>query len=131
MEKWILDQTSIFAQVDAFVQRCKDLLEVVFCQRAYFVKTINFFAFFRVRSGTLLCLAVSFVFFLKVCDGQMHFARKKSRDKVELPIFAGVKGPEIVRGLVEIEATFEKNLQMLKNFKHIILDVKVIFFSLL
>ncbi|KAF7236744.1 Dynein heavy chain 2, axonemal, partial [Varanus komodoensis] len=25
---WVLDQTSIFAQVDAFVQRCKDLLEV-------------------------------------------------------------------------------------------------------
>ena len=30
-EKWVLDQTSIFAQVDAFVQRCKDLLEVRFC----------------------------------------------------------------------------------------------------
>ena len=27
-EKWILDQNSIFAQVDAFVQRCKDLLDV-------------------------------------------------------------------------------------------------------
>ena len=26
--KWVLDQTTIFAQVDAFVQRCKDLLEV-------------------------------------------------------------------------------------------------------
>lgn len=30
-EKWILDQSSIFAQVDAFVQRCKDLLEVLWC----------------------------------------------------------------------------------------------------
>lgn len=29
-ERWILDQSSIFAQVDAFVQRCKDLLEVPF-----------------------------------------------------------------------------------------------------
>lgn len=28
-EKWVLDQTSIFAQVDAFIQRCKDLLEVI------------------------------------------------------------------------------------------------------
>lgn len=28
-EQWVLDQTSIFAQVDAFVQRCKDLLEVL------------------------------------------------------------------------------------------------------
>ncbi|MEE6528066.1 hypothetical protein FKM82_029970, partial [Ascaphus truei] len=25
---WVLDKTSIFAQVDAFIQRCKDLLEV-------------------------------------------------------------------------------------------------------
>ena len=25
---WVLDKSSIFAQVDAFVQRCKDLLEV-------------------------------------------------------------------------------------------------------
>ena len=31
---WVLDKSSIFAQVDAFVQRCKDLLEVrlLFCQ---------------------------------------------------------------------------------------------------
>ncbi|XP_042138199.1 dynein axonemal heavy chain 2 isoform X2 [Peromyscus maniculatus bairdii] len=29
---WVLDQTSIFAQVDAFVQRCKDLIEVCECQ---------------------------------------------------------------------------------------------------
>lgn len=28
-EGWILDESSIFAQVDAFIQRCKDLLEVV------------------------------------------------------------------------------------------------------
>uniref|UniRef100_A0A8C5Y9A2 Dynein axonemal heavy chain 2 n=1 Tax=Microcebus murinus TaxID=30608 RepID=A0A8C5Y9A2_MICMU len=29
---WVLDQTNIFAQVDAFVQRCKDLIEVCDCQ---------------------------------------------------------------------------------------------------
>lgn len=28
-EGWVLDETSIFAQVDAFIQRCRDLLEVV------------------------------------------------------------------------------------------------------
>ncbi|XP_029769486.1 dynein heavy chain 2, axonemal [Terrapene carolina triunguis] len=32
---WVLDQTSIFAQVDAFVQRCKDLLEVCDCQQHF------------------------------------------------------------------------------------------------
>lgn len=26
--KWLLDRSSIFAQIDAFVQRCKDLKEV-------------------------------------------------------------------------------------------------------
>ena len=25
---WVLDQNSVFAQVDAFIQRCKDLIEV-------------------------------------------------------------------------------------------------------
>ena len=29
---WVLDQSSIFAQIDAFVQRCKDLIEVCNCQ---------------------------------------------------------------------------------------------------
>ncbi len=28
-EGWVLDESTIFAQVDAFIQRCKDLLEVV------------------------------------------------------------------------------------------------------
>ena len=45
--------------------------------------------------------------------------------KIPLPIFPGFKGPEIVRGLMEIEATFEKHLQVLKNYKSMILDVKV------
>ncbi|KAM6949562.1 LOW QUALITY PROTEIN: dynein axonemal heavy chain 2 [Aplochiton taeniatus] len=32
---WVLDQTSIFALVDAFMQRCKDLLEVCDCQQQF------------------------------------------------------------------------------------------------
>ena len=27
--EWVLDESSIFAQLDAFIQRCRDLLEVV------------------------------------------------------------------------------------------------------
>lgn len=39
-ERWILDQSSIFAQVDAFVQRCKDLLEVYkLCSVGLFKRT--------------------------------------------------------------------------------------------
>ncbi|XP_056156824.1 dynein axonemal heavy chain 2 [Lampris incognitus] len=32
---WVADWTSIFAQVDAFVQRCKELLEVCDCQQQF------------------------------------------------------------------------------------------------
>ena len=55
----------------------------------------------------------------------MHFARMYDGDKRPLPCFHGVRGPEIVRSLLEIEATFEKNLQILKDVKKTILDVKV------
>jgi len=55
----------------------------------------------------------------------MHFARMYDGTKSPLPCFHGVKGPEIVRSLLEIEATFDKNLQILRNVKKTILDVKV------
>ncbi|XP_077169770.1 dynein axonemal heavy chain 2 isoform X1 [Paroedura picta] len=83
---WVLDQTSIFAQVDAFVQRCKDLLEV--------------------------------------CDGQQHFARWEDGKQTPLPCFFGQRGPQMARSLLEIEETFQKNLNSLRNVKGGILDVK-------
>lgn len=42
-----------------------------------------------------------------------------------MPQFHGLRGPEISRSLLEIEATFNKNLQILRNVKKTILDVKV------
>ncbi|KAL8177088.1 UNVERIFIED_CONTAM: Dynein heavy chain 2, axonemal [Gekko kuhli] len=83
---WVLDQTSIFAQVDAFVQRCKDLLEV--------------------------------------CDGQQHFARWEDGKQTPPPSFFGQRGPQMARSLLEIEETFQKNLNGLRNVKGGILDVK-------
>ncbi|XP_032872211.1 dynein heavy chain 2, axonemal [Amblyraja radiata] len=83
---WVLDHTSIFAQVDAFIQRCRDLLEV--------------------------------------CDCQEFFARRDEGKQTPLPCFEGHRGPEITRGLLEIEATFNKILQMLKTSQTEILDVK-------
>jgi len=41
-----------------------------------------------------------------------------------MPYFAGQRGPEILRGLVEIEAVFDKNLSTLYEVKKTILDVK-------
>ncbi|KAL5251273.1 hypothetical protein ACHWQZ_G016836 [Mnemiopsis leidyi] len=84
--KWLLDRSSIFAQIDAFVQRCKDLKEV--------------------------------------CEGQSQFGRYSQGKKRPLPIFAGLRGPEIARSLREIEDAFEKNLNILRKVKVTILDVK-------
>ena len=41
-----------------------------------------------------------------------------------MPHFGGQKGPEIARGLLEIENQFQKNLNILRNVKKTILDVK-------
>ncbi|CAM5178916.1 unnamed protein product, partial [Eretmochelys imbricata] len=42
---WVLDQTSIFAQVDAFVQRCKDLLEAI--KRTFDKKAVDVYMLFN------------------------------------------------------------------------------------
>ena len=55
----------------------------------------------------------------------MHFARRHEGPKTPLPCFRGIRGPDIVRSLLEIEVTFEKNLQILKDVRKTILDVKV------
>jgi dynein heavy chain len=84
---WDFDQSSIFAQVDAFMQRCRDLLEV--------------------------------------CEGQQQFARKiANNEKAPVPIFGGLKGPEIARLLEETEATFDRHLNHLWSIRKYILDVK-------
>ena len=45
-------------------------------------------------------------------------------EKTEMPHFSGQRGPEIARGLLEIELVFEKNLNILRDVKKTILDVK-------
>ena len=59
-----------------------------------------------------------------MCECQIYFARRQEGDKSEMPHFAGQRGPEILRGLTEIEAVFDKNLAMLYEVKKMILDVK-------
>lgn len=84
---WDFDQSSIFAQMDAFVQRCRDLLEV--------------------------------------CEGQIQFARKSpGGSRTPVPIFGGSKGPEIAKGLEDVEHGFDKLVSNLWNIRKYILDVK-------
>ena len=61
---------------------------------------------------------------VKVCECQMHFARMEEGNKTPLPCFAGQRGPEVTRSLLEIEGAFDKNLQILRDVKKTILDVK-------
>uniref|UniRef100_H2ZI79 Dynein axonemal heavy chain 2 n=1 Tax=Ciona savignyi TaxID=51511 RepID=H2ZI79_CIOSA len=105
-EGWVLDQTSIFAQVDAFVQRCKDLLEVCECQR-HFARRYSHASLIKRMTIT-----------------QHKTLVKQEGDKTALPCFAGQRGPSIARSLLEIEGTFEKHLQILRSVKKGILDVK-------
>lgn len=86
---WSFDITSVFAQVDAFVQRCRDLVEV--------------------------------------CEGKLQFTR--TPDTMEntangLPIFNGTRGPEISKSIIELEYSFKKYMDQLKEIESQILDVK-------
>ena len=60
----------------------------------------------------------------QVCECQIHFARWEDGNKTPLPCFAGQRGPEITRSLLEIESAFEKNLAIMGGVRKTILDVK-------
>ncbi|VDQ00193.1 unnamed protein product, partial [Trichobilharzia regenti] len=67
---WDAQRSSIFAQVDAFIQRCRDLLEI--------------------------------------CECQKHFGRYEEGNKTIMPIFQGIRGPEVEILLTTIEQMFAK-----------------------
>uniref|UniRef100_A0A8D0HGT5 Dynein axonemal heavy chain 2 n=1 Tax=Sphenodon punctatus TaxID=8508 RepID=A0A8D0HGT5_SPHPU len=62
--------------------------------------------------------------FRKVCDCQQHFGRWEDGKQTPLPCFFGHRGPQMTRNLLEIEETFHKHLNTLRNVKGGILDVK-------
>lgn len=64
-------------------------------------------------------------FFIKVCSAQVHFARMEDGNKSPMPQFAGQKGPEIAKGLLEVEKTFDRTLKNLRAVREKILDVKI------
>ena len=84
---WNLDLNRIFAQIDAFAQRCRDLLEV--------------------------------------CQGQLQFARKDDDgNKMPLPVFGGIQGPDIQKNILTNEARFDTLLKKLQLVDYDILDVR-------
>jgi len=84
--KFEYDSNSVFAEIDAFVQRCNDLNEV--------------------------------------CEAQIQFGAKGADETANgLPAFAGTKGPEITKSLLDIRHQFEKLVQELRNVNYPILDL--------
>jgi dynein heavy chain len=88
-QRWDYDKGSIFAQVDAFIQRCRDLVDI--------------------------------------CEGQIQFSRKHSDGKKRpLPVFGGLRGLEVTKGLEDLETLFLRHVTSLWEIRSIILDVKAV-----
>ena len=92
---WDLDMSSIFAQLNAFVQRCKDLQEVCEGQTQF------------ARRGE---------------DVDEEGARIVVTHA--LPDFGGSRGPEVSSSLLSIQASFDKSIGALRSLSYDILDVK-------
>ena len=83
-----------FAQVDAFVQRCRDLREV--CEgQVQFSRRDN------------------------VPESQI-----RSGEPTEFPAFGASHGPETLKGLQDIESDFQRQVAILAGLPYNILDVK-------
>lgn len=55
-----------------------------------------------------------------MCECQQQFARREEGERVQLPCFAGRQGSEVTQSLLNIEATFDKNLKALGSVKDIL-----------
>ena len=91
---WDVDTVSLFAQVDAFVQRCRDLQEV--CEgQVQFSRRDN------------------------VPESQI-----RSGEPTEFPAFGASHGPETLKGLQDIESDFQRQVAIVAGLPYNILDVK-------
>ncbi|CAD7941177.1 unnamed protein product [Amoebophrya sp. A25] len=107
---WNFSEGTIFAQADAFVQRCCDLLEIAEEQLQ--------FAGFSTREN--------------ITDSD-NLGDHDNLDKIQdlgslvnptLPKFGGAKAGEIIRSLFEIETSFLKQVKKLHDVDYNVLDVK-------
>jgi dynein heavy chain len=113
---WKFEYSNIFAQIDAFVQRCKELLEICEAQ-------IHFS-----KNHSSMTLSLSFEqqqqsqHLLQLLEQQ----QKASQELVNIgySVFGGSTGPEITKSLNDIELSFEKLILQLKQLNYDILDVK-------
>ena len=91
---WDVGTVFLFAQVDAFVQRCRDLQEV--CEgQVQFSRRDN------------------------VPESQI-----RSGEPTEFPAFGASHGPETLKGLQDIESDFQRQVAIVAGLSYNILDVK-------
>ncbi|XP_037072257.1 dynein heavy chain 2, axonemal-like [Pollicipes pollicipes] len=97
---WVLDVTTIFAELDAFTQRCKDLIEI--CNSQMYLNRFE-------PDGSSV-------------ERSVHWAWMEDGEQVPLPLFAGARGPEIARSMQELERVFSACLKDIGSNKQIISD---------
>ena len=117
-KSWNIDPSSVFAQIDAFTQRCRDLLTVCegqlqFCRKDRPVDNVGT----TVQNSSLAKVSV-----INSFETTVNVTTSK-RARHTLPAFGGAKGDSIRKSLYEIEDAFVKHIQRLKNLKYNILDV--------
>jgi dynein heavy chain len=93
---WTFDDANIFAQIDAFVQRCRDLLDVCESQTQFSQRALAI----RAAGGDFKAGVTAY------------------------PVFSGQNGPDIVQNLVDIEKSFVVHLSKLHTVAYDVLDVK-------
>ena len=111
MQFFVLSQI-IFAHIDAFTQRLRDLLEICVCQKLFARRIEGDQEELPLYPGEyLFCSASSLM-------------NAWSRNFVAFATFSGVKAPEITRVMEEVEKLFDGQLHKLHEYSHIVLDVK-------
>eukprot|EP00392_Amoebophrya_sp_AT5.2_P008786 g8814.t1 len=103
---WTFSEGTIFAQIDAYVQRCCDLLEIAEEQLQ--------FAGFSQRDGIVAGMD----------EENMAIEDILALVSPDLPKFGGAKAGEIIRSLFEIETSFLKQVKRIADVDYNILDVK-------
>ena len=99
-QPWDFKESSIFAQIDAFVQRCKDLEEV--CDGK-----IQFS-----RRGSA------------AGSSSTTTTTTTAGSSTSLPVFGGMQGPSISRAIIGLSQQFERYMSVLRSVTYDVLDVK-------
>ncbi|ETO18852.1 hypothetical protein RFI_18395 [Reticulomyxa filosa] len=119
-KEWNVDPSSVFAQIDAFMQRCRDLLSICEGQLQFCRKD---------RALEENPDQIIIIIFLSIIPTNNVFVRKtkqkknKEKKRHSLPAFGSARGNLIVKSLYEIEDAFVKHIERLKNLQYNILDV--------